>query len=28
LSVYCAQGLRLERRIDLEGWSTLIMRKG
>jgi ribosomal protein L11 methyltransferase len=27
LSAYGAQGLRLERRIDLEGWSTLVMRK-
>ena len=27
LSAYGAQGLRLERRIDLEGWATLVMRK-
>jgi len=28
LSAYGAQGLRFERRIDLEGWATLVMRKG
>lgn len=27
LSAYGAQGLRFERRIDLEGWTTLVMRK-
>lgn len=28
LSAYRAQGLALERRIDLEGWVTLVMRRG
>jgi len=28
LSAYGAQGLHLSKRIDLEGWATLLMRKG
>jgi ribosomal protein L11 methyltransferase len=28
LSAYAAQGLRLERRRDLDGWATLTMRRG
>lgn len=28
LSIYRAQGFRLERRIPLEGWVTLVLRKG
>jgi ribosomal protein L11 methyltransferase len=28
LSSYAAQGLRLERRLDLEGWTALVMRRG
>jgi ribosomal protein L11 methyltransferase len=27
LSAYAAQGLRLERRITLEGWATLVLRR-
>jgi ribosomal protein L11 methyltransferase len=28
LSAYAAQGLRLERRLDLEGWIALVLRRG
>ena len=28
LSAYAALGLTLSRRIDLEGWATLLMRRG
>jgi ribosomal protein L11 methyltransferase len=28
LSAYAAQGLRLERRLDLEGWTALVLRRG
>ncbi|HEX8665667.1 MAG TPA: 50S ribosomal protein L11 methyltransferase [Beijerinckiaceae bacterium] len=28
LSAYAAQGLRLDRRLDLEGWTALVLRRG
>jgi hypothetical protein len=28
LAIYRAQGLMLERRIPLEGWVTLVLRRG
>jgi ribosomal protein L11 methyltransferase len=28
LSAYAAQGVRLERRLDLEGWAALTLRRG
>jgi ribosomal protein L11 methyltransferase len=28
LSAYAAQGWRLQRRYDLEGWAALVLRKG
>ncbi|HKG77089.1 MAG TPA: 50S ribosomal protein L11 methyltransferase, partial [Beijerinckiaceae bacterium] len=28
LSAYAAQGLALERRSDLDGWATLVLRRG
>jgi ribosomal protein L11 methyltransferase len=28
LSAYAAQGLRLEHRLDLEGWVALVLRRG
>jgi hypothetical protein len=27
LTAYAAQGLRLERRLVLEGWATLVLRR-
>jgi ribosomal protein L11 methyltransferase len=28
LSAYAAQGLRLDRRLDLDGWAVLVLARG